>query len=307
MIDVGCGLATWLRVFREHGINDVVGVDGPWIELKSLEISEQNFITADLREPFQLDRTFDLVISLEVAEHLPRESAETLVDSLARLGPIVLFSAAIPHQGGTLHVNEQWPEWWADLFRRKGYEPIDCIRHKIWQNDRVAWPYAQNTFLYVRGDVPRGSAKLRRELNGIQRLPLPLVHPAKYLQILKWLDRLQTVVRTIGSLIEAHERFILVDEEELGCLATAGRRAIPFLERDGKYWGPPPDDAIAISELTRLMEGGATYIVFAWPARWWLDYYSGFERYLRSHFKCVVENDCLVIFDLRTPTSETSS
>lgn len=44
---------------------------------------------------------------------------------------------------------------------------------------------------------------------------------------------------------------------------------------------------------------GCSFIVFSWLSFWWLDHYSGFRAYLRAHFRCVRENDCLIAFDLR--------
>jgi hypothetical protein len=106
----------------------------------------------------------------------------------------------------------------------------------------------------------------------------------------------------IRALIPDRETFILVDEEQLaGQLGTAKR--LPFLEKDGQYWGPPPDDALAISELERLRAGGASFIVFAWPAFWWLDYYTGLRRYLDANSRCTRENDRIVVFDLRRPAN----
>jgi cyclopropane fatty-acyl-phospholipid synthase-like methyltransferase len=152
VIDVGCGTGTWLSVFRECGVEEVFGVDGEWVNREMLEIPKARFRSFDLKKPLYLDRQFDLVVSLEVAEHLPGECAETFIDSLTRLGPVVLFSAAIPYQGGTHHVNEQWPEYWAQYFRDRAYGVIDWIRKKVWQNNNVEWFYAQNMLLFVSMD-----------------------------------------------------------------------------------------------------------------------------------------------------------
>ena len=94
---------------------------------------------------------------------------------------------------------------------------------------------------------------------------------------------------------------ILVDGNELGPGFIRDRQVLPFLEREGQYWGPPPDDETAINELARLRQAGANFIVFAWPAFWWLAYYAGFHRHLRSTFRCVLDNNRLVVFDLRQP------
>ena len=114
------------------------------------------------------------------------------------------------------------------------------------------------------------------------------------------LNELQEITRReIEAVIPAGNRFILVDANGLGSEFTVGRCAIPFLERDGSYWGSPPDDKIAIQEFDRLRQTGASFIVFGWPAFWWLDYYVGWRTYLHSKFPCVLKNSRLVVFDLR--------
>lgn len=114
------------------------------------------------------------------------------------------------------------------------------------------------------------------------------------------MHRLDLVAEDIAALIPSGEAFILVDQAEFGSKVSAGRQAIPFLERDGRYWGPPPDDITAIRELERLRRSRASFIVFGWPAFWWLDYYAELCRYLRSRFRCLLENDRLVVFDLQS-------
>ncbi len=114
-----------------------------------------------------------------------------------------------------------------------------------------------------------------------------------------WLKRLYVTSQELGALIPAGDSFILVDQNQFWFELLACRRSIPFLERDGRYWGSPPDDATAIRELERLRQSGAGHIVFAWPAFWWLDYYHELNRYLRSSFRCVLDNERAVVFDLR--------
>jgi SAM-dependent methyltransferase len=184
VVDVGCGAGTWLEAWREIGVEDVIGVDGGHVAdgAASLCFPADRFVAADLARPFDLGRTFDLAMSLEVAEHLPRAAAGTFVSSLVGLAPVVLFSAAIPFQGGTGHVNEQWPAWWAARFAERGYRCADVLRGRIWADERVAPWYAQNTVLYVREGFARRrlSAEERRAPPGAA--PAPLVHPHTYLR-----------------------------------------------------------------------------------------------------------------------------
>lgn len=296
VVDVGCGTGTWLSVFREYGIGDILGVDGDWVNKSLLEIPEDHFISVDLKKPLRLHRQFDLVVSLEVAEHLPDGSAEMFVDSLTSAGPVVLFSAAIPYQGGTHHVNEQWPEYWAKHFRERGYVVIDCIREEIWKNDEVDWWYAQNTLLFSREDHLECHPLLKREWENTVVSQLAVVHPRHYLNTL----RLHRAIQDLAALTAPADSIIVVDDEVLRNEIAIARPVIPFLERDGQYWGPPPDDETAIAEFERLRQAGAGFIAFGWPAFWWLDQYSKFVSHLRSHFRCVLENERLIVFSIRS-------
>ena len=113
-----------------------------------------------------------------------------------------------------------------------------------------------------------------------------------------WLRRRWEATEEIAALVPAGERFVLMDEGEWGMDQTAGRRAIPFLERAGSYWGPPPDDPTAIRELERLRREGAQRVVVGWPAFWWLDHYPAMHRYLRSKGEPVCRNERVAIFHL---------
>lgn len=116
----------------------------------------------------------------------------------------------------------------------------------------------------------------------------------------KWTSQVSQDLQQIVALVPAGGAFILVDEDKWGTpQVVAGRRRIPFLERAGEYWGRPKDDATAISELRRLRQSGASLIAFTRPALWWLDNYSHLHHYLRSTFRCALENDRVVAFDLR--------
>ena len=109
-----------------------------------------NFKAHDLRTPFTLNRKFDLAICLETAEHLPESSSDVLVSNLVSHADRILFSAAVPGQGGQNHINEQWPEYWEAKFAVHGFYFQDTIRPLIWTNPKVEWWYRQNIFLVER-------------------------------------------------------------------------------------------------------------------------------------------------------------
>lgn len=171
VVDVGCGVGPWLRAVGECGVDDFLGIDGQWVPADRLAIPADRFLAHDLRQPLELGRRFDLAICVEVAEHLPADAAATLVRTLTSLAPAILFSAAVPDQGGDGHINEQWPDYWARLFRAHGFGAHDCIRLPLWNDPRVDWWYRQNVLLYA----DRGRAPVR--LGEPVDEPAALIHP----------------------------------------------------------------------------------------------------------------------------------
>jgi hypothetical protein len=180
--DLGCGTGSWLSVFKDCGVETILGVDNSSIDNGLLQIAPNEIQRHDLTKPFTLDRQFDLASCLEVAEHLPHECAPQIIENLTSLSPMVLFSAAIPHQGGTNHINEQWPEYWAKLFASRGYRAIDCVREAIWQNEDVAYWYAQNLILYVREDLLRFHPHLQELAKRTNPQQLTFIHPKTYVK-----------------------------------------------------------------------------------------------------------------------------
>ncbi len=178
VVDVGCGSGTWTRAYLDAGC-EAWGIDGSFVQENQLVFPVSQFRRHDLAQPLSLERRFDLVNCLEVAEHLPEVRADGLVADLCRLGDVVVFSAAVPGQGGTHHVNEQWPSYWQPKFRHQGFVPLDCLRPQLWGNPKVAWWYVQNMFLYVRETRrPEFPAAVQAALPW----PVDLVHPRAYVR-----------------------------------------------------------------------------------------------------------------------------
>lgn len=177
VIDVGCGTGVWLSVFREQHIEDILGIDGNYVNRASLVIPPDKFVAADLTSPPRIDRTFDLAICLEVAEHLPSAGNDALIDYLTRLSPVVVFSGSIPFQDGIGHINEQWLEYWVELFRRRNYVAVDAVRHRVWNEPTVDWWYAQNIIVYVLADALPRYPKLAEITHASLQEPHSHVHP----------------------------------------------------------------------------------------------------------------------------------
>jgi SAM-dependent methyltransferase len=150
VIDIGCGIGEWGFEIDKFGVEKYIGVDHK-IPKKKLLIPEERFIDHDLIDgsDFPLDCKFDLALCLEVLEHIPEENSEKAIDLLCSLSDQILFSAAIPYQGGRHHVNEQWQSWWAKKFEDRGYHP-ENVRDILSHNDSIDIWYRNNVVLYKK-------------------------------------------------------------------------------------------------------------------------------------------------------------
>jgi SAM-dependent methyltransferase len=172
VLDLGCGMGTWASAAFEWGVSDVVGVDAPWVDAASLLIPRDAFVAHDLSTPLDLGRSFDLALCLEVAEHLDPRAGGTLLASLVRHAPAVLFSAAVPFQGGRDVRNGRWQSHWIAGFAELGYGLHDVVRPAVWTDPDVEPWYAQNTLLFVEREHAA-----RLGLVPTALLPADLVHP----------------------------------------------------------------------------------------------------------------------------------
>ena len=180
-VDVRCGVAPWLRAAMELGVEHAVGLDGDYVDQKHLLVDQKYFRSCDLetenlRQALGNDMLFDLALCMEVAEHLSSERASSFVTDLCGLSNVILFSAVVPGQGGTNHLNEQWPGYWATMFADNGYVCFDMLRPRLWDREECDWWYLQNVLLFVRQDSKRLKS-IMRKVNPIVSLPMSLVHP----------------------------------------------------------------------------------------------------------------------------------
>lgn len=152
IIDFGCGTGEWLLAAKScESVEKILGIDGEYAR-NYLKLKEHEFIAADLTKVTEFDIKFDLALSLEVAEHLPSEYAGIFVNNLTA-ADIILFSAAIPCQHGTKHINEQYPSYWRKKFERVGFALCDCIRPCFWTDQRVEWYYRKNMFIFCKEEL----------------------------------------------------------------------------------------------------------------------------------------------------------
>lgn len=149
VIDVGCGIGTWLKAWSEAGVDDYKGYDINQIEECDLFVGRDKIEIVDLTASFPTKRV-DLVMALEVAEHLPPDYSETFIKNVTEISDIVLFSAALPMQAGANHINTQPLKFWVEIFKKYNYLCFDIIRPQIINEPDVAPWYKQNVLLFVK-------------------------------------------------------------------------------------------------------------------------------------------------------------
>lgn len=153
VLDVGCGTGGLLAALRALGIPGT-GLEHSAAGLAACRAQGLDVRAADLGAGVQAPvGRFGTAACLEVAEHLPPDGADALVDLLVAASDIVLFTAATPGQGGTGHVNEQPHAYWIGRFAARGL-PLDAgatarLRAE-WDARSVAWWYARNVMLFRR-------------------------------------------------------------------------------------------------------------------------------------------------------------
>lgn len=173
IVDFGCGEGGWLgEALHQNGNIDVLGMDGAYVNRERLKIPKENFRAVDLRENILIERQFDLAISLEVAEHLEQESADVFINNITTASDQVLFSAAIPGQGGEHHVNEQWQSYWIEKFENRGYYCDFSVRNYFWGEPRLSIWRKQNLLFF---------SKEKRNIAPERQL-IDVVHPEEFLE-----------------------------------------------------------------------------------------------------------------------------
>ena len=173
VIDFGCGSGIWIKIAKEIFHAKVLGVDQhPYSDI-DMFIDSCEYCLHDLETPLPAKQKYDLAISVEVAEHITEKYADIFINSLCDHSDVILFSAAIPMQGGTGHVNEQPCSYWADKFKQHGYSALDWLRPALWNSRNVEIWYRNNSILYVSDSKLEELIK-RAPFHGY---PLDVIHP----------------------------------------------------------------------------------------------------------------------------------
>jgi hypothetical protein len=197
IVDVGGGAGHWAAAFLELGLHDVLTIDGPWVPRTARVIPADRFLEHDLSRPLTLNRNFDLALCLEAAEHLPASAAPGLVKALTETAPVVVFSAALPGQGGDGHINERLPSYWADLFAVHGYVCYSDLRTRIWNEEAVEVWYRQNLLCFIRRSELHRWRDVLKEPRKAGSPLLDIAHPDLVLRHKLRADRLESYAQRL--------------------------------------------------------------------------------------------------------------
>lgn len=152
LLDVGCGTGAMLAVLRDWGVKgegleySLAGLE--YCERRNLDVRRFDLEARPLPLPAE---KYDVVLSMEVAEHLPERIADAYVDGLVSQSDTVVFTAATPGQGGTDHVNEQPHSYWIDKFSQRGFcfdERLSIAWRREWELADVQSWYSRNLMIF---------------------------------------------------------------------------------------------------------------------------------------------------------------
>jgi SAM-dependent methyltransferase len=252
IVDIGCGSGAWLATAETLGFDVLRGYDGPWADPAKYTSPNIDFVPVDMEQAdFELDRRYDLAISVEVAEHLSADRADFIVGKLCAASDVVLFGAALPMQGGVHHIHEKPLTYWKDKFRDNGYEAFDIIRPAVWDNNDVLRWFRQNTVLYVKQGSPvLDPAKLHEMEDHIWDVVHPRTFQARTTNLRKQLHELRQErnelakdLKAAASRIKQLERRMSTMRPPRKSLRTLSAKDVPAPIRPAltKAWHAMPD------------------------------------------------------------------
>jgi SAM-dependent methyltransferase len=196
VLDIGCGAGAWLKEWSTFDLDDLIGVDGYYVDPRQLLIPLSTFHRSDLSQAFSLGRKFDLVCTFEVAEHIAPACADVFVDNAVAHGDVIAFSAATPGQGGEFHVNEQPYDYWRSKFLARGYQCFDALRPLIAGDRQIEPWYRYNILLFANAEGVKRLSTQAGETRLDQSAPTADVSP------IQWRLRRAILARLPRSLVD---------------------------------------------------------------------------------------------------------
>lgn len=288
VLEIGCGIG----IVSEHVSQRVkslwacdISEEGVATAAQHVRTSNAHFRRIDVVREFEVLKEWipsrvHLVLLVDVLEHIPKAEQSTLFQNLR----------SVLADQSTLVVTFPSPAY-QDYLAKEKPEELQIVDEKIELPDLLELALSNGLAVkhYSLEDV---------WLNN-QYVHCVLQTTAKILLLDPDREAIASAKRAVESLVPEGCVFIWADQAEWAVNFAAERKAIPFMEKDGEYWGPPENDKTAIDELERLRTEGASFAVFCSPAFWWLDHYSGLRQHLESDSRRIFANERLVVYDLR--------
>jgi SAM-dependent methyltransferase len=305
VLEVGCGFGRITKVLAEAFPGSAIMA----VDLSDAQIEKaKTFCAGCAAVQFQQydfysgsslpGGSYDTVVAAEVFLHHPREAVKQIAQRLASAASQI--------------VNIDWCEDWRTpvsehvwihnyraLYKELGLacagfalpQRVDGKQQRLFVATKSLWPelrHLERLLSYY--------GRLSSEPSWEHEDGTPRAHPPP-----DWNDSLLRAEEDLRGVVPDGATLILADDGQwTGAVSLNDHRVLPFTERDGSYWGPPDSDDAALAELERMRGLGAEFFALAWPAFWWLEHYTSFAERLRLDFPCVLENERLMVFRLRS-------
>jgi SAM-dependent methyltransferase len=119
VLDAGCAMGFLVEALRKRGV-EAFGVDISEYAISKVDPSISEYCWAgSITDPFP--QHYDLIVTIEVLEHMPKEAAESAVENFCRFSNDVLFSSGDQDLREVTHVNLHPAEYWASLFAKQSF------------------------------------------------------------------------------------------------------------------------------------------------------------------------------------------
>lgn len=119
VLDAGCAMGFLVEGLRKLDV-EAFGVDVSEYAIENTHPSiRPHCWVASITE--SLPQKYDLIVSIEVLEHMPKAEAEKAIVNLCQYTDDILFSSTPFDYREVTHINVHAPEYWAELFFRQGF------------------------------------------------------------------------------------------------------------------------------------------------------------------------------------------
>jgi len=135
IVDIGCGRGEYIKCFLDNNIN-CIGYDGSPL---TSELTKGLCQIKDFSEPVDIGK-FELVLSLEVGEHIPVQYEQVFIDNLCRASiRYICVSWGIVGQNGLGHVNCKNNDYIIEEFKKRGFYYLEIESKQLREFSELSW------------------------------------------------------------------------------------------------------------------------------------------------------------------------